>query len=182
MFGNADRRHGSAAEFRAMMDSSVALRSVVATALLAAAMLASAPAQAQFACTFTGALNDETCVNSGTAGNSPLANPNAGGKLTATNTGTGTVNGAFETVSGLGGDANLTNAGGVAGGLRSVTQGGGNASANNSGTVAGTTLDPFIAISMHFSSGGKSAATRPRPIPAVSSAEASSSPQVTFSL
>jgi hypothetical protein len=141
MFGNADRRRTSAAEFRAIMGPAVALRSVVATALLAAAMLASTPAQAQFACTFAGAANDETCVNSGTAPFSILANPNAGGKLTATNTSTGTVNGEFSTGSALGGDANLTNAGGVTGGLRSTTQAGGNASANNSGTVAGSSID-----------------------------------------
>ncbi len=139
MFGNADRRRSSAPKFCALMESSVALRSVVATALLAAAMLASAPARAQFACTFAGV--DETCVNSGTAPFSILANPNAGGKLTATNTSTGTVNGEFGTVSALGGDANLINAGGVTGGVRSVTQAGGNASANNSGTVAGSTID-----------------------------------------
>jgi uncharacterized protein with beta-barrel porin domain len=138
MFGNADRRRNSAPEFHTRIDSSVALRGLVAAAaLLATTVLASAPAQAQFACTFAGI--DETCVNSGSAPNSPLVNLNAGGKLTATNTGTGTVNGAFETASGggFGGDVNLVNAGSVTGGSQSFTQSGGNASANNSGTIAG---------------------------------------------
>ena len=148
MFGNVDCRRGSAPKFRAR------LRSVFATALLAAAVLAAAPAQAQFVCTFTGI--DENCVNSGSAPSSPLANPNAGGKLTATNTSTGTVNGGFETGSALGGDANLINAGSVAGGSQSFTQAGGNASANNSGTIAGSTLlvNGLIGLNVSTRAGG----------------------------
>jgi hypothetical protein len=139
MFGNADRRRTSAPKFFAMTDSSIALRNVVAAALLlATTVLVSAPAQAQFACTFAGI--DETCVNSGNAPFSPLGNLNAGGKLTATNTSTGTVNGGFETQSGFGGDVNLINAGSVTVGAQSVAQTGGNASANNSGTIAGSFL------------------------------------------
>jgi len=141
MFGNEDRRREPAPEFRATMNGSLALRSLLTAALLLAAnLLPSAPARAQFVCTFNGI--DETCVNSGTAPFSLLANPNAGGQLSATNTSTGTVNGEFGTVSPLGGNVNLTNAGSVTS-LRSVTQHGGNAVGNNSGTASATTLDPF---------------------------------------
>jgi hypothetical protein len=139
MFENADDHRTMAPRIQDIAKRTDVLRAAAAAMLVAASMLAAAPARAQFACTFTGI--DENCVNSGSAPNSPLANPNAGGKLTATNTSTGTVNGEFGTISALGGDTNLFNAGGVTGGVRSVTQHGGNAFANNSGTVAGSTID-----------------------------------------
>jgi hypothetical protein len=147
MVGNADHRRKATPGIRPMAIGTTVLRTAAIATSVAAALLAAPPAQAQFVCTFTGI--DETCVNSGNAPNSPLANLNAGGTLTATNTSTGTVNGAFDTVSGFGGDANLINAGSVTTGLRSVTQQGGNASANNSGTVAGSIVD-----AIHINSDG----------------------------
>jgi hypothetical protein len=94
MAGNADHRRKAAPGICPMAIGVTVLRSAALSALVvAAAMLASAPAQAQFVCTPAGI--DINCSNTGTQVGTFVTNdPNAGSTVTVTNTSTGTVAGA----------------------------------------------------------------------------------------
>jgi hypothetical protein len=145
-----------------------------AALLSSAALLASSPASAQFACTTTA--TDITCNNAGTQSTPFIntaggANQNAtttnsgtadgfesettaGGNATATNSGTNNGAAGFNLVAVAvnGGNAAATNTGNNAGEIGVETEGGGNATANNSGSNTGG----IVAFTM---SGGNAAAT-----------------------
>jgi hypothetical protein len=108
-----------------------------AALLSSAALLASSPASAQFACTTTA--TDITCNNAGTQ-STPFINTAGGANQNATTTNSGTADG-FESETTAGGNATATNSGtnnGAAGfNLVAVAVNGGNAAATNTGNNAG---------------------------------------------
>jgi hypothetical protein len=136
MFGNADRRRGSAPIAAAVLasggqkalDAPVA-RNALLTVIAAVTVLESSPAQAQFACVASG-LN-QTCANTGASGSFTLTTA-AGGSATTINS--GTVTGVLTTSNTLGGDATSTNSGTITAN-EIITGTGGNATGTNSGSV-----------------------------------------------
>ena len=131
MFGKLNDRRTAASGGGAMAGSVAVLRIAVVATFVAAAVLGSSPAQAQFTCTTTP--TDVTCTNSGTSAG--FLNSAAGANQNGTTTNSGTVNGSLTTATTAGGNATGTNSGSVGQNFGSETSAGGNATGTNSGSV-----------------------------------------------